>query len=455
MKKRLGRDRPAAVWRVGRAGSALTLLALALSSCMSLKENKVVQTTPGKVTIRTVVCASNYGVANSQCAANNVFATHNNPANANQAKTGQLLVGFRVPIGVTAPTSFSTKDPAVSFTRSETYASELKRLFEPPPDQQWIGYISAVGNYKPAGPRLLAMEPEFTLPATSAGSAFRWRSVVGFREGPDAAAPVSCPQPPAPTANPCIESPAEARIPSDEVTTAISDFGVIGATTTAFPGTTAVVPFKLRYVDGARLGRQPFSFRASTALPRTNARAPGQIFATPNNSTEVPVQVPVPTGTAAGRHDVTLRAAIGSPPAVREAKGTIIVAALPQQGNKPPPLPAVGRVKFDWLGTRSKGLKFTRLVATGVPAGGTVTVRCRGGGCPPRSKPIKRRRSTVSLSRQFRGRTLRRRAVVTVRIAARNRIAKEITLTIRGPVEPGAKVKCRPPGGKKALRCDT
>ncbi len=60
VEKRLGSDRPAPVWRAGRAGAALALVALAVSGCMSLKENKVVQTTPGKVTIRTVVCASNF-----------------------------------------------------------------------------------------------------------------------------------------------------------------------------------------------------------------------------------------------------------------------------------------------------------------------------------------------------------------------------------------------------------
>jgi hypothetical protein len=59
----------------------------------------------------------------------------------------------------------------------------------------------------------------------------------------------------------------------------------------------------------------------------------------------------------------------------------------------------------------------------------------------------------VNLSRQFHGRTLRRRAVVTVRIAGENRIAKKIALTIRGPVKPAAKVECLPPGAKKALRC--
>jgi hypothetical protein len=448
VEKRLERDSPAAVWRMARAGSALLLLALAFSSCISLKENKVVQTTPGKVTIRTVVCASNYGVAKSDCAATNVFATHNNPANADQAKKGQLLVGFRVPMGVIPPARFSTKSPAVSFTRSETYTSELKRLFEPL-DQQWIGYISAVVDYKPDGPRVLAMEPEFTLPAASAG-AFRWRSVVGFREGAEAAAPVSCPKPPAPNANPCIESPAETRIRTDEVTP-ISDFGVIGATTTAFPGTTAVVPFKLRYFDGARLGRQLFSFSAGTALPRTNARVAAQTFAPPNSITEVQVQVPVPTG-AAGQHEVTLRGAIGSPPVVREAKGTIIVAPLPQQGNKPRPRKAVGNVDFTFRKVGRNGRKVIRMVVTGVPAKGTVAIRCRGRGCAFKSKTVKGR-GTLSLTKQFRGRTLRPVTVIMVRIGGPNRIAKEISFKIRKGKKTAATMRCRPPGAKKTLEC--
>jgi hypothetical protein len=448
VKKRLGRDRPAAGWRVGRAGSALLLGALALSSCMSLKENKVVQTSPGKVTIRTVVCASNYAAPKSECAQNNVFATDNHRADANQARTGQILVGFRVPAGVTGPASFSTKDPVVSFTRSETYASELKRLFEPPADQQWIGYISAVGDYKPTGARLLAMEPEFTLPAASTGP-FRWRSVVGFREGADAAAPVSCPQPPAPAANRCIESPAEVRIRTDEVS-AVSDFGLTGATTTAFPGTTAVVPFKLRYVDGGRLGRLPFSLSANTALPRTNARVAAQTLAAPDASTEVQVQVPVPTG-ATGRHEVTLRGAIGTPAVVREATGTINVAPLPQQG--PPPRKAAGKVSFTFRKAGAGGRKVIRMVVTGVPAKGTVGAKCRGRGCAFKSKTFKGRR-TVSLTKQFRGRTLRPVTVIMIQIGGPNRIAKEIRFTIRARQKKVVATKrCRPPGAKKTLAC--
>jgi hypothetical protein len=434
---------------VGRAGSALLVLALALSSCMSLKENKVVQTTPGEVTIRTVVCASNYGAAKSECAANNVFAEHNNPADATQAKTGQLLAGFRVPAGVAGPASFSTKNPAVSFTRSETYAGELRRLFPPPADQQWIGYISAVGDFKPAGTRVLAMEPEFTLPAGGTGGPFRWRSVVGFREGADADAPVSCPQPPAPAANPCVESPSEARIRTDEVS-AVSDFGLTGATTTAFPGTTAVVPFKLRYSDGAQLGREPFSLSAGTALPRTSARVPAQAFAAPDASTDIQVQVPVPTG-ATGRHEVTLKAAIGTPAVVRQATGTINVAALPQQG--PPPRKAAGKVSFTFRKAGAGGRKVIRMVVTGVPAKGTVTAKCRGRGCAFTSKTFKKRR-TVSLTKQFRGRTLRPVTIIMVQIGGPNRIAKEIRFTIRsGQKTVAATKRCRPPGAKKTLAC--
>ncbi len=240
--------------------------------------------------------------------------------------------------------SFSTKTPAIAFTKSDTYAGELRRLFPPPADQQWIGYISAVGDYDPKGTRLLAMEPEFTLPASATGTPFRWRTVVGFREGGDAAAPVSCPQPDPNVANRCIESPADTRIRTDEVN-AVSDFDVLGgATTTAFPGTTAVVPFKLLYADAAKLGKQSFSLSARTALPRTGARIAAQLPATPDGTTPVEAQVPVPLNTPAGRYAVAVTGAIGSPAVTRSATGTIVVEPLPPQTNKPLPAAGQGRL---------------------------------------------------------------------------------------------------------------
>jgi hypothetical protein len=452
VKKRLRSDRPAPARRAGRAGAALALVALAVSGCMSLKENKVVQTTPGKVTIRTVVCASNYAGVKTlpECGPSNLFAGDNTRADATAANKGQMLVGFRVPIGAEGPAGFSAKSPALAFTKSDTYAGELGRLFPPPADQQWIGYISAVGDYDPKGPRVLEMEPEFTLPASATGTPFRWRTVVGFREGGDAAAPVSCPQPDPNVPSRCIDSPADTRIRTDEVS-AVSNFNVLGgATTTVFPGTTAVVPFKLLYADAAHLGKQSFSLSTRTALPRTNARIAAQMPAGPDSTTPVEAQVPVPTNTPAGRYAVAVTGAIGSPSVTRAATGTIVVEALPQQANKPAPLPAAGKVGFTFLKVTG-GRKVARLTVTSVPAKGVVTSRCSGRGCAFKSKTVKGRR-TVSLARQFRGRTLRPITVITIGIAGPNRIAKEISFTIRRG-KTVAKKRCRPPQAKKALPC--
>jgi hypothetical protein len=98
------------------------------------------------------------------------------------------------------------------------------------------------------------------------------------------------------------------------------------------------------------------------------------------------------------------------------------------------------------------GRKILRMLVTGIPADGSVTVRCRGGrgaGCAFTSKTIKRRR-TVNLAGQFRGRTLRPQAVVMLVITGPNRIGKEFRIVIRKPV---LNPKCRPPGAKKALSC--
>ncbi|MEY2513575.1 MAG: hypothetical protein QOJ89_933 [bacterium] len=458
MEKRLRSDRAAANWRAGRTGAALALLALALGGCVSLKENKIVQTTPGKVTVRTVLCASNYAkVAGLQdCNKDSVFEPHNNAADATQAKDGQLLVGFRVPLGVDGPESFASKNGVAVFTKSPTYGGELQRLLPPASDHQWIGYISGFGHYDPAGLRILELEPEFTLPMSGTNRPIGWRTVVGFRAGDPAApnpnAPVSCGDDLA-NPNACFESPPLTKARED-LTAAVSDFAVLGgSSTTAFAGTTAVVPFRLRYSDAAKLGRKSFSLSARTELSQASATVTPTLSMDADTTTDVKAQVQLPASTPAGRYAVGLAARIGTPAVARVATGTIVVVAPPPQNGSKPPLAASGNVAFGFIATRSGGKKVTRMVVTAVPAGGTVTVKCRGRGCAFKSKAMTGRR-TVSLAKQFRGRTLRPRTVVTLRITGPNRIGKEITFTIRGK---GRRVlvatRCRPPGAKKALSC--
>jgi hypothetical protein len=387
------------------------------------------------------------------CQPTNIAEGDNDRADASVRETGHLLVGFRVPRGTDGPPSFLTTNGA--FSRSDTYTRELVQSFPPPADQQWIGYISTNNTFDPAqaadaAAHSVEFAADFTLPAAGAPSTgpFRWRTVVGFQTG-DPAAEVMCPNDPA--QNQCFDSPTPGQVLKD-IPTPVSDFGLAGGTTTTvFPGTTAVVPFKLRYADAAGLGRKSFSLGAKAEMPQTNARPDPQTLAVnPNSTTDVSAKVPVPTSMPAGRYAVTLTGGIGAPPVTRAATGAIVVAPLPQ-GKKP--LPAAGRLALTTRPLRTgSGRKIIRLVVTGVPKGGSVTARCARG-CAFKSKKIKRRR-VVNLTKQFRGRTLRPLTVVMLNVSGPNRTAKEFRITIRKVQQPTIKVQCRPPGAKKALGCD-
>jgi hypothetical protein len=445
-------------------GAALALLTVALSGCLSLKSNEASQTTPGKVTLKAVVCASNYNHKTpppppnwTDCQENNVVARDNRRSDATDSGDGRLLVGFRIPAGADGLASFSNPQ-GITFSKSESYTKELERAFPPPADQHWIGYISGVGAYAPttdASKRRIEFQADFTLPKSAGGAPFtgqfRWREVVGFRSENTPAEPVSCPGPA--DNNICFDSPPPATVRTD-TPTAVSDFGVLGgATTTAYAGTTAVVPFSLRYSDGARLGRKSFSLSAATDLPHTTAvTEPRTIAVPPNSSNDATTRVPVPANTPPGQYTVTLSAAIGAPAVTRSNTARIVVAPVPVQGSgSSPPAPNPARVRNIWA-LRSGRTTVRTLVVTDVPAGGTVTTTCRGRGCPPKSKASKGRRR-VNLTPLFRRRKLRSGAVVEIRVGAPNYISKRFTFTMHKRSLPTPKLRCVPPGAKKTLPC--
>jgi hypothetical protein len=444
------------MWRRGCGVAALAVLTVALSGCLSLKTNGASQTSPGKVTIKAVVCASKYVAPLdwTDCQANNVALKDAARADATQDGFGQILVAFRVPIGTLGPQSLSSKD-GTSFAVSQSYTAELQRLFAAPADQQWVGYISGVKEYKHAvaANRVGELSVEFSLPKSADGTprpTFRWRQVVGFRQGGNADAPVVCGNDP--VGKYCVDSPPHDQISAD-VTTNVTDFGVVpGAGATVYAGTTARVPFQLSYSDKAALGRKTFALTATAALPNASAlAAPSTIDAPPNTSSPADVLVRVPPGTPGGRYTVTLSAAIGSPPVTRTNTGTVFVQPLPPG---PPPTLIQSPIDTDFIPTRA-GTKVNRLVVQQVPAGGVVTVRCvRGGGhCPFKSKTFKSRR-TVALTKFFR-RKLRPRTMLEVGITADRRIGRVLQYKVRkAPFGPAKKTLCEPPGSPKPLPCE-
>jgi hypothetical protein len=445
------------------AGAALVVLTVALGGCVSLKSNDASQTTPGKVTLTAVICASNYKHAAApdwtDCQPGNVgkiLFADDSGEDATQDGFGQMLIGFRVPIGATGPPSFTSKDGAVAFTTSPSYTAELQRVFPASADQQWIGYISTVREYNHTieANRRGELAVDFKLPTAPGGApfaTFRWREVVGFRQGGNADAPVVCGNDAA--SRYCVDSPPHAAV-SDDLKTDVSDFGVLaGSSVTVYAGTTARVPFQLRYTDKAGLGRKTFSLTAGSELPLASAAAdPRSIDAAPNSSNPATVLVRVPASTPGGRYTVTLSAGIGSPAITRTNTGTIFVQPLPPG---PAPSPILSPVDNQWTPTRSGTTKVDRLVVRNVPRGGVVTARClRGrGSCAFKSKTFKRRR-TVKLTTLFRGRKLRTGTVVEVGITADRRIGKVIRYTVRKRRPPTTRTLCEPPGAHKPLSCD-
>src|SRR5215211_8912397 len=143
------RSRPASGSRRMKAvgmGAMLMLVVIGLTGCLSIKSQGLTQTrVPGLVTLGGVVCGSDYnrttyagcdgdgsdgtGPANvaerdnrahSGCDADG-SQTDANAGCPGLSGDGQLMVGFRVPIGSDGPPTFSTDARDLTFEKSPTY----------------------------------------------------------------------------------------------------------------------------------------------------------------------------------------------------------------------------------------------------------------------------------------------------------------------------------------------
>src|SRR5919204_3528948 len=96
----------------------------------------------------------------------------------------QLLVGYRLPAGTSAPESVpssgSGDTTTTTFHKSASYTSELQRLVPAPSGEEWVGYISdqfdlpaLSGN----GPDKVTLAPSFGMSPSLFGSPFTYRTV--------------------------------------------------------------------------------------------------------------------------------------------------------------------------------------------------------------------------------------------------------------------------------------
>jgi len=298
----------------------------ALSGCIAIKTEGTLQRAPGVISIQATVCASGAG---TDCDPGVNTAEGDNSGDANKDTLGQVLAGFRVPVGTVAPTDFASDTVDVIFNSSPSYTAALNDVFPPPPGQQWFGYISTPKFFDLdiASGRQTSFQPEFTLPTQADGAPFAgpfpWRLVVGLRAVAEPNAPVSCPATDSPG---CFDSPVTASIQTN-LSALVSDFGVLtGASAAAGHSETATLAFPVRYKDGRGKGPQDLAISAATNLPGTSATpAVTTLHVDPETTTMVNVTVPVPPATPLGSYTVTLSAATGSPPVTRSNTATLQV----------------------------------------------------------------------------------------------------------------------------------
>jgi hypothetical protein len=106
------------------------------------------------------------------------------------------------------------------------------------------------------------------------------------------------------------------------------------------------------------------------------------------------------------------------------------------------------RYEFRYLGAFTR---FTLLVVNRLPGGGSVEVRCRGGGCPFATNRVKAKpgQTRVTLTNLLRGRRLRAGATLEIRVVAPQTIGRVERFRVRSGKGPTHTVLCLPPGSNR------
>jgi hypothetical protein len=534
--------------RALRLIALLIALALGLTGCISIKTEPVTQRAPGVVTLGGSVCVSDYDSSTyTTCNASNVAEVDRTTCsticdgdNNTAPERGQLLLGFRVPDGTTAPTSFQSDAQDTTFNASPSYTAALTGRFTPIPGEHWVGYVSGFKTIDPKGQasdRLIAFHAEFALhPQTAPLTTLHWRLVAGFRaldDSTQSGAPIDCN-----SVNPftiCTDTPVVAAIPGTltDLTKSVSDIAVLAGTpVAAAQGQTVTLTFPVSDVDGGAKGPQNLALSATTALPGSTPNAGAGIFNLPANTTKnATVTVPIPPGTPLGAYPVTLTATDNSTPAgapvVRTGTATVTVVdkiaptvqigtpgdgavftvgqrvaaayscteelngsdlatcSGPVANGAPIDTSSPGQKTFtvnasDKAGnatslTRTytvaalprrtlnislpfvytssrKSTRFSSLTVKGVPKGSTVTVRCKGHGCPKKLFTKKKVKGSVSL-KPYLKKALPTGLKLTITVSKPGFVSMIKTLTIRSKAAPKIVTTCKAPGAKKASRC--
>ena len=165
--------------------AALSLLAVVVSGCVSIKSQSASQRLPGFVTLRLDLCVSDRdGSTYADCDPGRNTAEGDNGLDGDdESGRGQLLVGFRVPVGTGSPSSFVSSDGSATFTPSASYSAALQARFAAPAGFRWEGYISTERPFDPTAEADRSTPPRARVRATGGRGRRAVRRAVPLARG--------------------------------------------------------------------------------------------------------------------------------------------------------------------------------------------------------------------------------------------------------------------------------
>jgi hypothetical protein len=290
-----------------RAACAAVVAAIGLTGCGIDKADEQSRQLDviGDVQVRTTICTS--GDADRGKHACATFShTHR----------GQVLVGYRIPVGSEAPDEFEDDFGRLSFTRDESYGNWLDDSY-PEAGMHWVGFVTAP-HTQPAGTQAaVTLSPRLTLP--DAGKPFagpyRYSVVVGYRELTDpfdeGTAGFDCTGD-GDTVCASTAPGADSEQPTRDL--AVRPGGVDPPT--VVPGGQVSVPFALP-LAGAGVSDAHFDLAASTDLAgaRVDLSA-ARLSPDADTTTPVATVVSVPAEAPVGTYTVRLEASVTGEPDV-------------------------------------------------------------------------------------------------------------------------------------------
>jgi hypothetical protein len=320
----------------GLLGLAMLVLALAGCADFDTPPTGSQAAVIGAVHVHSAICLDGFGSSSGNPPR---YDCDNAPGTVERGNSqGQLLVGYLIPSGSTAPATLTTADlPGTTLSQSQDYADYLNATQGTLPREVWVGYMS--DQITQTANQVVSLDAAFSLPA-GAGSGpysgpFATEEAVGDRVDGLSGAQTLDPA----RALDCTEATTECLEDSGMLSVDTRDLSITApASTTVVTGQTATLPFDVAFA-GIADPSATFAVRAGASNANLTATSTDSSLTPASDSTATEnVTVAAAATMAPGTYQVTLTAVgtcADASNCTRSATASVVVTAPPATTTTP------------------------------------------------------------------------------------------------------------------------